>query len=510
MNIGWLLLGLVRRLLCPALLVVAVALVPGSVASASVSPRIIGGTDASPGEFTYQVLLDSNGHRCGGSIVDSRHVITAAHCVEDDLFFNPPINYPEILLPATITVFYGGVDRGDPGDLTPVQVDHVSVDPRRQRRLGFDEFDSAVLTLSDTLPLASDPNTKAIPLATKDQLNAAFSAMTANRPWITGWGEIDDGSDPEILQKAQVPLVHDANCDDQYAPDFTPSVMLCAGTGTTDTCFGDSGGPLAVDIDPSPARSLRLAGITSFGPDPCAVAGFPGVYTEVPEDGTTHFLTSNPPAPPGVLGVPHATGTARVGSTVTCVPPPLPGGVVINQYLWYAGSGGNFTQFSPGAGASVVLPAATQGLTVGCDVRVENNGGYRYLEFVSTIGPVGAALTPTVPPPPADTTKPRVRVQKVRCKRRRCRITIKATDPGGLVKRVRARVRGKYKKCRPVGGRRRCTTKRVNKRLRLRKLKGGIYRGRIKLRRGRYAAYAVATDAAGNRSRRARKKFRVR
>jgi Trypsin len=525
--------GLVRRSLLAAIL--AVAVIPAAAASAQT--RIISGSNANMGAFPYQVLLRISLPNvglvgCGGSVKDATHVITAAHCVEGET----ARGYPLITSGSGITIKHGGVDQGggtsgtgDDLQTYSGTVTRVSVDRRRQRRLFGDEYDTALLTLSSSI---LGPNTDDIALATPSDLTGSFGfgAADDNKPFISGWGRTTPGSGlgSVLLQYAQVGLVPDSgvglSCDDEYGPDeLIKPVMLCAGgrTGSglvEDTCQGDSGGPLALDSvngpngpGNGPGSGGKLAGITSFGHG-CGQPGVPGVYTEVTEPGTTSFLNSSPPSAPVVLGAPHVAGTPRVGSTVTCVPPSLPTGVVVNQYLWYAVSGGGFNLFAAGTSPNVVLPAATQGLTVGCDVRVENGGGYRYLEFVSTIGPVGAAVTPTPtpPPPPADTTKPRVRVQKVRCKRRRCRITIKATDQGGLVKRVSARVRGKYKKCRRVGGRRRCTTKRANKRLRLRKLKGGIYRGRIKLRRGRYAAYAVATDAAGNRSRRAKKTFRVR
>lgn len=45
--------------------------------------QIVGGKDAPVGKFPHQVSLRQNGnHFCGGSIIDSRHILTAAHCVE--------------------------------------------------------------------------------------------------------------------------------------------------------------------------------------------------------------------------------------------------------------------------------------------------------------------------------------------------------------------------------------------------------------------------------------------
>jgi Trypsin len=503
--------GLARRSLGLALLLAAVALVAVPPTSASVRPRIIGGSNAAAGEFPYQVLVSFHGQFiCGGSILDGTHVVTAAHCVENDPRFEPS-DYPFIHDGSDFTVSYGGVDRGSPGDLTEIGVNHVSVDPRRQRRLGLDEYDSAVLTLaSNILPHA---NTAAIPLATKGQLTGAFSASGPNDlSWITGWGDTDNmGTSPEILKKAQVPLLQDSTCSGAYGSDFTPSVMLCAGTSTTDACFGDSGGPLAVDVDPGPARNLKLAGITSFGGDKCAEANFPGVYTEVPETGTTTFLKSNPPAPPHVGGETHAFGTPRVGQRVACVTPSLPIGVHATQYFWYVFNGLSLGLFSQ-SGPSVVLPPVAQGNRIVCDARLENAGGYQYVEqsVASALGPVGPPLAVTPPAPAPDTTKPKASVRKIRCKHRKCTITIKAADPGGIVKRVSARVKGKYKKCRRVHGRRRCRNVNVNKKLRLSKRRGGIYVARVRLKRGKYILSVVATDAAGNRSRIAKKKFRVR
>lgn len=43
--------------------------------------RIVGGTDASFGQFPWQAFVQVGGSRCGGALISSRHVVTAGHCV---------------------------------------------------------------------------------------------------------------------------------------------------------------------------------------------------------------------------------------------------------------------------------------------------------------------------------------------------------------------------------------------------------------------------------------------
>jgi secreted trypsin-like serine protease len=72
-----------------------------------------------------------------------------------------------------------------------------------------------------------------------------------------------------------------------------PKLMVCAGAERLDTCVGDSGGPLFFRADALRGSRIgyRQIGITSFGLG-CALAEFPGVYTEVNAPSIRSFIRS--------------------------------------------------------------------------------------------------------------------------------------------------------------------------------------------------------------------------
>merc|ERR550519_3200514 len=76
-------------------------LVAGAFAAPSSKPRflrglnkIVGGTEASPGELPYQISFQDTSystpfHFCGGSVYNENWCITAGHCVAGENFDNP-------------------------------------------------------------------------------------------------------------------------------------------------------------------------------------------------------------------------------------------------------------------------------------------------------------------------------------------------------------------------------------------------------------------------------------
>ena len=54
------------------------------ICSSDREQRIVGGDEAPPGRYTFMVSIRKlGGHWCGGSVLNNRFILTAAHCVED-------------------------------------------------------------------------------------------------------------------------------------------------------------------------------------------------------------------------------------------------------------------------------------------------------------------------------------------------------------------------------------------------------------------------------------------
>uniref|UniRef100_A0A3P8Z9M4 trypsin n=2 Tax=Esox lucius TaxID=8010 RepID=A0A3P8Z9M4_ESOLU len=88
-----------------------------------------------------------------------------------------------------------------------------------------------------------------------------------------GWGSLNNlGSRPDTLQEVVIAVMDRVRCgrSDYYGWRFTDN-MLCAARPRTDTCDGDSGGPLLYqDV---------VVGITSNGGKKCGSSRKPGLYT---------------------------------------------------------------------------------------------------------------------------------------------------------------------------------------------------------------------------------------
>ena len=246
-----------RRVL--AVSVTAVALMG---AAASPSSAVVGGSDASPGEYPSVAEITFGPFLCTGTLVTPNWVLTAGHCSNITAgTVASPASWPAPL----INVRIGGVTQSD-GEQRGVS--RVVMHPDYLLTNGYDV---SLLELST-------PSTMTPTQVASASERAIWNAGTLES--IVGWGVTEEGGDtPDRLQEAQVPVTTDAYCSGAYGSDFDPVTMVCAGfpEGGVDTCQGDSGGPM---FGRTSTGALRVVGATSWG-DGCARPGRPGVYARV-------------------------------------------------------------------------------------------------------------------------------------------------------------------------------------------------------------------------------------
>jgi secreted trypsin-like serine protease len=255
-------------------------LVPASAAAQgdrSVQPRIVGGHAVSISRYPWQAALFVDGEQtCGGSLLTSRIVITAAHCVAD--------TDPNCLISCSISDPGGdGTTRLDPND-GAVMLGSSRLNGPQSPFIGVAVRSSYEPTFRPLVPrndvgflvLAGPSGQTPIKIAGSDEGALWDPGSPVD---ISGWGDTEAGPPPDTLQAATVQVIDDGTCSADYGANFDRNAMLCAGfqSGGVDACAGDSGGPLQA---PLPTGGYRLVGITSWG-EGCADPGRPGVYARI-------------------------------------------------------------------------------------------------------------------------------------------------------------------------------------------------------------------------------------
>jgi trypsin len=332
-------LFLLGSLAALALLAPATAL---AQSGGSVQPHIVGGSTASVTTYPWQAAVvispakaSGNAHNrqfCGGSLLTSRIVITAGHCVADTdpdctlLCSSAPVcpNPPSAtedgtckLDPNDVDVVLGRSTLSNTGQGAEMSVQAVKLRDNFDGNYqgdGVPRFDVAYLVLS------SASGQTPIKIASADE-GALWDAGSPED--ISGWGStFDGGSTVDTLRAATVPVIGDSACSGAYGNDFESSTMVCAGNGAADTCAGDSGGPLEAALQ---GGGYRLVGLTGWG-EGCAEANFPGVYTRVAGPTMSSLIASDVStleagqglAPEGIFGSggePRSSAPAQVETT---------------------------------------------------------------------------------------------------------------------------------------------------------------------------------------------------
>ncbi|XP_055373282.1 venom serine protease Bi-VSP isoform X2 [Condylostylus longicornis] len=243
--------------------------------------KVVGGQPAKPGDWPWIALLGyrepdgQNAFKCGGALITSRHILTAAHCIRSNLNI--------------VRLGENDLSKETETEYVDIPVQKTYVHPKYDRRDGHSDI--AVLRLNQNAPYTNFIRYACLPYETSLRTKSYVDL----NPFVAGWGKTqEDGKSAQVLQEIQIPVHRNAECISRYSAEnryisdkqFDDSV-LCAGVlaGGKDTCQGDSGGPL-VQPEPSTKDKGKLfyyvIGVVSYGIG-CARPNIPGVYTNVPK-----------------------------------------------------------------------------------------------------------------------------------------------------------------------------------------------------------------------------------
>ncbi|CAF4004562.1 unnamed protein product [Rotaria sp. Silwood2] len=233
--------------------------------------RIMGGQNAVPHSYPWMVSLAkrslNNLHLCGGVLLTRRHVLTAAHCIEDFKGLSD------------INILAGIHNTNE--KKTPISALSIDVHPQYDSETFAN--DVAILTLVSPLP-ENDPRIGTICLPPDNLMGKNYPPEKSSAVAI-GWGSTSFGGRPSTsLKQVVLPILETTKWPCNIYVTHVQG-QICAGelNGGIDTCQADSGcfllmniyfnnnlwvfffflgGPLMVENSDS---RWEIIGITSFG-----------------------------------------------------------------------------------------------------------------------------------------------------------------------------------------------------------------------------------------------------
>ncbi|XP_047999850.1 trypsin, alkaline C-like [Leguminivora glycinivorella] len=223
--------------------------------------RIVGGELTTIEQYPFQVVVLQSSDlsfytlTCGGTIINARSILTAAHCFT---FFTDPQRFQ-------IRVGSSFANRGGVVHNVLENIIHPDRNPSN--------YDIDVAIMRSASVIVFNEAAQPAPIS-----GPGYVMPDNSEVWATGWGRTGLSEPPsEQLRHVQIWTVNQATCRLRYNEvNYTvTNNMMCSGwldVGGRDQCAGDSGGPLI--------HNGVVVGICSWGYN-CALARYPGVNVRV-------------------------------------------------------------------------------------------------------------------------------------------------------------------------------------------------------------------------------------
>jgi hypothetical protein len=322
---------------------------------------------------------------CSGSILDSLHVLTAAHCLYDQA---------GNLMPPTMVGIRAGISNVAQPLGTDAEQDRavssLRVHPGYTPSENAGPDDVAVLALNAPLDLSGSA-VQAISLPSPGGAFPAGSSVT-----FAGFGQENPSAQPDgSLNSLTATVDQQGTCGPQGndLAEIENAIAFCAVAPTASICSGDSGSGAVTTTG-----SRMLVGMAEGSPTGCGT-GTHDVYTYLGAPEILSFIQGNnqPPTAPRL--------DQNIDVDLTYTPPFAPGGTVqcADDSAWAGGAptsrayafvdarGGTVLQ--QGTKTTYLLRPEDVGAEILCRVFATNAGGTAVADSATSI-PVAAAPTP--------------------------------------------------------------------------------------------------------------------
>ncbi|XP_055903356.1 uncharacterized protein LOC129939382 [Eupeodes corollae] len=253
---------------------------PPACGGVTLQNKIYGGDDADLFEFPWLVMLEyrrrsgARSTNCGGSLINQRYIITAAHCVTGAIERDVGPLVGVILGEYDTTRSIDCVGGTCASSVLRVGVEEVKPHESYSDTQVHRHNDIALVRMDRNIIYSDSIRPICLPFTLPNEQLRSGTLLT-----VAGWGRTLQTQKSAIKQKVQVPLTDQGECRQKFQTRKIQIIdaQVCAGgVYAEDSCDGDSGGPL---------MSLRqgvwvLEGVVSFGVK-CGFEGWPAVHTRV-------------------------------------------------------------------------------------------------------------------------------------------------------------------------------------------------------------------------------------
>lgn len=247
----------------------------------ALATRITTETATVLGEFPWMVAVlestaDGDVFVCGGSLIDVRVILTAAHCIQNKDAANLRARVGE-------------------WDASTTTEAYASKDISVTRTISHPDYRAADLCNDVALMILAEDADISQPHIGLSCLPDTSDTYIVDQCVVTGWGKqaFQDAAFSAYMRKIQVPIVDFGDCQTMMQGTrlgnrfrLDPS-FLCAGSPDADACTGDGGGPLICPLAGSPETMVQV-GIVSWG---LGCGDVPGVYADITK--FTQWINNN-------------------------------------------------------------------------------------------------------------------------------------------------------------------------------------------------------------------------